>query len=408
MHTVQVELEEAVAVCLQEAAPVATTMVKLEEAEGRICAENYYAQHNIPEFDRSRVDGYALHPLDVSRTGSQAVLTLPVAGSIKAGDQLQVILNPGSVWRVMTGAVLPRECAAVVKQEEVEDSPAGIIITNQILPGQNLEKTGSFMTAGTALTSPGQRIDALDAEKLASAGFTHIEVYQRPVVYLMQTGDELVMPGNPLPTGKIYNSNRSMFFALIREQGAQPVAGAGSTGDSIKHLVDDITRGVQKAPLIIITGGTHQGDYDLVSAALDKMGGRQLFAGINLRHGQSTSAWIVNRTLVFNLPGNPGGGYLLFHALIRPVLNQLRGLRPAGEKWLSLPLNQSSLQPQARRTLTRGTLIIKPDGQCQLVAPDLRWGQPGWEVIVDLPAAGSQAAALRCLPVRDSLLPSIR
>jgi len=400
MQAVQVSLEEAVAICLQYARPSATASIELEQAQGRISAVSCFAPQDIPGFDRSRVDGYALHRLDVSKTSTHRPLNLSVAGSLKAGDQHQVTLYPLQTWRIMTGTVLPEECAAVVKQEDVEVSPAGITIYKEVLPGENIEFRGSVMAAGTPLLSPGQRISAWDAERLASAGFTHVEVFQRPAVYLMQTGDELVMPGNPLPRGKIYCSNRSLFFALIRSQGAQPVAGTGPTGDSIDQLVEEISRGVQQTRLVIITGGTQHGDYDLVASALQRIkGSRQLFAGIDIHPAHGTSAWLVNQSLVFNLPGNPGAGYVLYHALIRPVLNHLSGLESTCEKWISLPLEQTHLKPQKKRTLTRGVLIIAPDGKCQLVAPGMPADQPGWEVVVDLPAGDK--TGIRFLPVGD-------
>ena len=402
MKAKQVSLEEAIALCQQDVRPVATTQVKLEQAVGRICAAQYCAPECIPAFDRSRVDGYALHQRDVSSSDSQN-LNLVMVGSIKAGEHTQAVVNPGETWRIMTGAILPAGCGAVIKQEEVDRDSRSVTINKKVYPGDHIEKKGSTITRGSVLASPGQRLKAVDLEKLASAGVLGIQVYQRPGVYLIQTGDELVMPGNNLPTGKIYNSNRSQFFALILSRGARPLAGDGPTGDCIEDLADEITKGVQKAPLVIITGGTQQGDFDVVRAAMHKLKAHQLFAGIDIRPGHTTSAWLLDQSLIFNLPGNPKGGYLLFHALIRPVLNLMSGLNPADEKWLLLPLNQTHIKRQAHRCLNRGVLTFTPDGQCQLVPPEVGLEQPGWEVIADIPGLADQEDYFRSLVVGDEL-----
>lgn len=396
----QVSLKEAVAICQQEVRPVSTVRVKLERTAGRICADQYCSAHSIPGFDRSRVDGFAIHSQDLTKLGDRKGLSLLPTGSIRAGELIRATLTPGETWRVMTGAVLPQGCAAVVKQEEVEVASSSITIYGEIGRDENIEKRGSTITAGSILVSPGQRLRATDIELLASAGLEEIEVYQRPDVYLVQTGDELVMPGSCLPEGKIYNSNRGQFFALILSVGARPLAGDGPTRDCMERLAEEIIKAVEAAPLVVITGGTQQGDYDLVPTVLNKLQARQLFAGVKIRPGHNTSAWYLNRTLVFNLPGNPSGGYLLFHALIRPVLNHLGGLRPADENWLSLPLNQANVKAQPQRCLKRGFLSISQNGQCQLFALPSWTGQFGWEVIADIPGVTeNDQAVLRCLPV---------
>ncbi len=396
----QVSLEEAVAICKQEVEVMSTARIKLERIAGRICADQYCSAHNIPGFDRSRVDGFAVHSQDLSKLGDHKGLSLLLTGSIRAGELIRATLTPGETWRLMTGAILPQGCAAVIRQEDVNIGSSSITIHREIGWGENIENKGSTVTAGSVLASPGQRLRATDIELLASAGFAEIEVYQRPKVYLIQTGDELVMPGNCLPEGKIYNSNRGQFFALILSSGARPLAGEGPTGDCVERLAEEIMRAVESAPLVIITGGTQQGDYDLVPAVLNKLQARQLFAGVKIRPAHNTGVWYLNRTLVFNLPGNPSGGYLLFHALIRPVLNHLSGLRPSDEAWVSLPLEQATVKAQPQRCLKRGFLSIGQNGQCQLFSLPSWTGQFGWEVIADIPGTTeNDQGALRCLPV---------
>lgn len=399
-------LEKAVGKCLEAVRPVKTSWIKLEQAAGRICADQYTAADNIPAFDRSRVDGYAIHYQDLAVLKNNTTLCLSCTGHSKAGDYPQGILQPGETWRVMTGAALPQGCAAVIKHEHIESDLDRVVISKTIPEGENIEKVAQVMAAHAILALPGQELDANDVEILASGGYPRVKVYNQPRVYLIQTGDELLMPGVPLDPGKIYNSNRSQFFALVRSRGAIPLAGTGPAQDKKELLEDEIAAGTQKAGLVIITGGTQQGDYDVVPETLNDMKARQLFAGLDVKPGQRTSAWTLNKSLVVNLPGNPAGGYLLFHALIRPVLNKLCGKTETADNWLALLLTEGFDQPVTARTLARGMLIPSSEGNYRML-PINRWsGEAGWEMLLDIRPGYTRAGQtvygrpIRWLPAR--------
>lgn len=398
MSISNVSIERAIELCLQEVIPASNRSVAVEAAYGSICAQSFSASRHVPALDRSRMDGYAIHEQDIP-VHSGTPVNLKCTGYCQAGEMPVRILLPGETWRVMTGAVLPPGTGAVIKEEETEVLDDTICLKGEIRAGQNIEKSGSVIKAGELILQDGQEITALDMEKAALAGHTQLKVYSRPEVYIINSGNELSMPGEPLLPGHIYNSNRSLFFGLVSSLGGQPRAGTSPVKDDEESIIREVIKGAGSVPLVIITGGTQQGDFDLVTVALEKLKSRRVFDGIQVRPGPRTSAWILHKTLIINLPGNPQGGYVLYHALVRPIINQLKGMRPGSDKWWGFPLAEP-ISSNASRCLSRGLICRGDNGQYQISL--LGFGRPntGIEAIVDIPAHTCRAGEeVLCLPV---------
>lgn len=399
MSITNVSIERAIELCLQEVMPAGTHSVAIEAAYGRICAQSCSAPEDVPAFDRSRMDGYTIHEQDLPVRASRIPVHLKCTGYCQAGEIPDRFLLPGQTWRVMTGAVLPPGTGAVIKEEETKVLDDSVCIKCEIQPGRNIEKSGTVIKAGQLILQDGQEITALDMEKAALVGYTQLKVYTQPEVYIINSGTELTMPGEPLQPGHIYNSNRSLFYGLVSSLGGQPQAGTGPVKDDEESIIKEVLKGAGSAPLVIITGGTQQGDFDLVTAALEKLKSRRVFDGIQVRPGPRTSAWILDKTLIVNLPGNPQGGYVLYHALVRPILNQIKGKRSGSDKWGSFPLAET-ISSNASRCLSRGVICRGGNGQYQVSLLGFSPAVTGIEAIVDIPAHTCRAGEeVLCLPV---------
>jgi molybdopterin molybdotransferase len=325
--------EEARETILSHVDRLETERVELLESLGRVTAEDIIAPFNLPSFDNSSMDGYAVRAADC---GSHA--SLPIEGYIPAGGVATFILAPGTAIKIMTGAPVPKDCDAVVPFEDAEEAGQQIVLKAKVRPDQHIRRAGEDVRRGDTVIPSQTPIRASEINMLASLGRSFVEVYRRPVVAILSTGDELVEPGQPLAEGQIYNSNSVMLAAAVREAGAIPLV-LGIARDDRECLRQKIREGLA-ADALITAAGVSVGDRDFVREILTELGVKQILWKVNIKPGKSATFGIYDGKPVFSLPGNPVSALITFEELARPALMKMMGRRQFIQSLLTATLQE--------------------------------------------------------------------
>ncbi|WP_119154354.1 gephyrin-like molybdotransferase Glp [Caldimonas tepidiphila] len=375
------------------------------DALGRVLAADLVSPLDVPPHDNSSMDGYALRAADVAAAGT----VLPVAQRIAAG-QVGAELEPGTAARIFTGAPMPAGADAVVMQEDTEALEGGAVRIQLVpQPGQWVRARGEDVRSGTVTLPRGTRLTPQALGLAATVGAAEVDVVRRPRVALFSTGDELVMPGEPLPPGAIYNSNRTMLCALLQQLGCE-VSDLGIVPDRLDATREALRSAAGAHDLILTSGGVSAGEEDHIKPAVQAEGrleamqlatkpGRPMVFG-EIRHGGARPA------LFMGLPGNPVSSFLTFVLLVRPVLLALQGVPhrepraqtlPAEFDWPKADRRREFLR--ARRTDTGGVEIFP--NQSSGVLTSVFWG----DGFVDNPPGQTirRGDAVRFLPFTELL-----
>jgi molybdopterin molybdotransferase len=303
------------AVCEPEPEPVP---VPLERALGRVLAEDVVAAIDVPPFDGSAMDGFAV----VAGAGGR----LTVVGESRAGHPAPATVGEGTAIRISTGASIPAGADAVVRQEDAEETAAGVLVP-ATEPGANVRAAGEDVRAGQAVLRAGTVLEPVELGVAASVGRAELQCARRPRVALVMTGDELTAPGEELAEGRIYGSNLPVLAGAVERAGGEPVA-AIRAGDEPAETRRALERALRSADVVCASGGVSVGPHDHVRAALLELGAEERFHGVALRPGRPTWFGVHGRTLVFGLPGNPVSAAVTFQLFVRPALLALQGAEP--------------------------------------------------------------------------------
>lgn len=348
--------EEVVDMLIEKVSPVGRGWVDIHEAADYVCSQTLVSPMDIPHFNRSKVDGYALSGQDLLRDGP---LLLKKTHIVPAGSMEEYIIEPGTTIKLMTGAPIPIGTGAVIKQEDVQDFPKEIKIDSIPIYNTNVELAGSTLKKEQILAYQGERYTTQLIEHIATTGVNKVPIYNKPSVYIINSGSELELPGKVLEYGKIFNSNQSMFLSLLKLAGCHGIAGHGKLADDLDLIDIEIKKGLKLSDLIIITGGNSEGDYDLIPQALEKIGANIIVNNIAMKPGHRTVVASYDNKLIFNVPGNPRAGYILFQVLIKPILNRMSGDTHPTNKWFDVKLTNSIKTIPNSRIFCRGALVLK-------------------------------------------------
>lgn len=352
-----VSLERAIELGCTHVNPLTSEAKAIAESLNRVVAGEIHSTRPVPSFSRSKVDGFTLTEPDLLRLRSGDCLNLQVVNTIPAGTVREVEFGVGQTVRIMTGAIIPLNTAAIVKQEDIQNWGDTISLTGSADFKQYIDPPGSEIEAGETIISDGQEVDAAVIERLASAGETGVKVYSVPRVYIINCGDELRLPGQTLQKGQIYHSNRSFMLAKVQAAHCHGILGSAGVGDNLDSIIKEIDTGIKEGDILIISGGTAQGKYDLVADALQEMKAEFLFHSIESKPGRNISCSLLQGHLVFNLPGHPTAGGIIFDLLLTPVLRKIRGLNNFGHNWLNLRLSAQINRKRDIRSFRRGELV---------------------------------------------------
>ena len=349
--------EEARALLLERAGRAGTETLPPEACGGRVLARNTAARMNVPPFDRSPYDGYAFRAEDSAGAGRLTPVTLRVLEEVGAGSVSRCPVTAGTAVRIMTGAPIPEGADAVVMFEQTEFTPETVTLFAPAKPGDNIVRAGEDVRAGEVLAEAGSPIDAGTLGTLASQGFASLEVYRKPRVGLISTGSELVEPGETPGPGKIFNSNRYTFTALLEESGCTPVW-LGSAGDEAEEIAALLRRGLEACDGILLTGGVSAGDFDLTPAAMEACGAEILFRHVEIKPGMAYCCGMAEGKLLCGLSGNPAAAMTGYYAVVLPALKKLGGRRDCLPQELTVTLQDGFQKKSPVTRLLRGTLEL--------------------------------------------------
>lgn len=366
------------------ALPTAQGTVSLLQAQGRVLAQNVTSPINVPGFDNSAMDGYALHVADIFALPDHFVVTQRIAAG-----QTGTPLAPNTAARIFTGAPIPEGCNVVVPQEHTQEQDGRMTLTQSVTLHQHIRRTGEDIEQGSIVLKTGQRLGAAQLAMLASIGVATVNVFRSLKVGVFFTGDELTEPGQPLVPGAIYNSNRYAINGLLTQLGCQ-IQDYGIIRDSAQATRDALELAARENDIIITCGGVSVGEEDHVKAAVLALGQLDLWQ-ISMKPGKPLAYGKVAQADFIGLPGNPVSAFVTFLLMARPFLLKRMGASDTGLRYLNATAGFNWPRPDKRREFLRVRLDTDPTGHNTLslwpnqgsgVMSSLAWA----DGLVDLPA----------------------
>ena len=343
--------------------------LQLLDAHGCILSEAVVADVDLPGFDNSSMDGYAVRVADLAGASEANPVKLPVVGDIAAGSQSAYSVQPGLSTRIMTGAPIPAGAEAVVPIEWTDQGLASVSITRVPKPGQYIRRAGEDVRAGELVLDIGTRLGPGQIGLLAAVGRDRVKVRPRPRVVIISTGSELVEPGQPTRTGQIHESNSYILTTAAREAGATAFR-VGIVPDEPHKLMDAIEDQLIRADLVLTSGGVSVGAYDIVKEVLSRLG-TVTFEQVAMQPGKPQGFGTIgpDSTPIITLPGNPVSSYVSFEVFVRPVIRRMLGVEPLGRPMVRAVCKEAITSPEGLRQFARawidveeGRYVVKPVG----------------------------------------------
>jgi molybdopterin molybdotransferase len=314
-----ISVDEALALILEGIEPVGDIeQVSLHAALGRVLAHTVQSDIDVPGYDNSAMDGYAVRSTDIATAG----VVLPVSQRIAAG-YTGTPLASCTAARIFTGAPLPPGADAVVMQELCDRQGENVIINTRVEAGENIRCAGEDIALGADVLFSGTLLRPQELGLLASIGTGNVPVRRRVKVATFFTGDELVEPGTQLAPGQIYNSNRYTLTGLLESRGCD-IIDLGLVPDTLQATVDVLQKAASLADVVITSGGVSVGEEDYVRLALEQLGELTMWR-IAMKPGKPVAFGRINETLFMGLPGNPVSVFVTFLLFARPLLLKLQG-----------------------------------------------------------------------------------
>ena len=326
-----ISIEQASEIILEQEVKLKSTNVVLEEARGYYLAEEITSPFDLPPFDNSAMDGYAV-------CGESS--TYRIVGEMPAGEGKDYDLKPGEAVRIFTGAKVPEKTTAVVMQEKTRVDGSVLYVDEAVDRGSNIRRRGNELSMGEPVFSPGHYLSPASIGQIGSMGMDKVNVYRKPEIRIISTGNELVPPGSEKKEGQIYESNSYALMAVLEQ--------FGFSCEERKHIEDDfeaIKEGIadylDRSDVLLLSGGISVGDYDFVKQALEENGVEELFYKVYQKPGKPLYFGKKRNTFVFALPGNPASSLTCFYIHVLPLLQILSGSADPGLQRIRVPLQHS-------------------------------------------------------------------
>ncbi len=352
-----IAIDQAIAQLLGHAKPAVTTEeITLSAALHRVLASDVISTLNVPPFDSSAMDGYAINRTDLASDGTTH---LPLSQRITAGRPSQP-LQANTAARIFTGAPLPAGANCVVMQENCVEADNGVTINTITSSGNNIRQAGCHLQQGATVLQRGTRLQPHHLGLLASVGAARLTVYTQIKVGLISTGDELVEAGQPLNGGQIYNSNHPMLKALLQQLQCT-VVDYGTIADDLALTTAALRQAANECDLIISSGGVSVGEEDHIKTAINQLGTLELWR-LNIKPGKPLAFAHIGNTPLIGLPGNPVSSFVTFCLLARPFICKLQGLTSLQPKPLMVNAGFAQSKTGTRREYLRATLQQNDNG----------------------------------------------
>ena len=345
--------------------PLPPTEVGLTEAGGMVLADDLLAPHDLPRFDNSAMDGYAVKRTDVKGASTEKRVALALAGEVKAGEVSDVAIISGACVRIMTGAQVPPGADAVVPVEDTEETGSKVWISAEPPPHGHIRPAGDDVSTGSTVVRAGTELGPGELALLASLGLSPVLVRGRPTVAIVTTGDELVSPEEEPGPGRIRDSNTVALRALTHESGARPAIFREVT-DDLDAVTATLERAAETADLVVSGGGVSVGRYDFVKQAVERLGRIDLWR-VAMQPGKPVVSGVVRGTPFLGLPGNPVSVHIGFEQFVRPAIRKLRGCSALLRPVMLATLTEELRKKAGRLHFVRVALAV--DGPGLLATP---------------------------------------
>jgi len=332
-----IALEEARAIIEETIRPIERTeLIALQHANGRVLAQDVFSTADVPPFSRAAMDGYAVRAEDTTGASRTTPRALRRVETIYTGQVPQKHVNTGECAEIATGAPMPEGADAVVMVEETDIDERGTVsVFAPAVARQNIGRQGADIQKGQHVLQPGTLLNASRLGAIAALGLTGIEVYQKPSVAILSTGNEIVDPGQPLAPGQIYDINRVTISAVVSDHGGLPIPyrTAADTIEDLSRAVDECL----ERDVMVFSGGSSVGERDLILDVVASRG-EMLFHGIAVKPGKPTAFGRIEGKLFFGMPGYPTSCLSNAFILLAPALRRLARLPQQIVRSLTLPL----------------------------------------------------------------------
>jgi molybdopterin molybdotransferase len=342
-----IALEEARTIIERAIQPIERTEVlPLQQANGRVLAQEVVSTIDVPPFSRAAMDGYAVRAEDTAGASRTTPRTLRRIETIYTGQVPKNRVGPGECAEIATGAPMPDDADAVVMVEETDiDDRGSVSIFAQAAPRQNIGRQGADIQKGQHVLQPGTLLNASRLGSIAALGLTEIAVYEKPRVAILSTGNEIVDPGQPLAPGQIYDINRVTVSGVVSDNGGIPILyrTASDTIDDLSRAVDECV----EQDVMVFSGGSSVGERDLILDVVASKG-EMLFHGIAVKPGKPTAFGRIKRRLFFGMPGYPASCLSNSYILLAPALRRLARLPQQIARTLTLPLSSRVVSAPGR------------------------------------------------------------
>ncbi|MBW2503655.1 MAG: molybdopterin molybdotransferase MoeA, partial [Deltaproteobacteria bacterium] len=319
----------------------------LLDSVGRVLSEYVITAVDMPQWDNSAMDGFAVRADDCRQTATLKIMGYIPAGGVADG----LLVRPGTAIKIMTGAPVPAGCTAIVPIEETIEEGDVVQINGPVNIRDHISFQGEDIKAGEKILSAGTVIRPPEVNLCASLGKIYLAVFRKPKVAILSTGDELVEPGETTGQGQIVNSNAFSLAASVKELGAEPLL-LGIARDTKQSLQHKIQQGLN-ADVLITSAGVSAGDRDFVRIVLEELGVHQLFWKINIKPGRPTAFGLKDNKPVFSLPGNPVSTMVTFEEFVRPALLKMMGHKHVIKPTIKARLKEATKKKGGRAQFLR-------------------------------------------------------
>lgn len=355
-------VEDHLEIILRGIGPLEPYEQPLVEALGLPLVEDVFAEHDIPRFDNSAMDGYAVRADDIAGASARSPVVLPVVGEIAAGSGRPFAISSGTAVKIMTGAPVPRGADAIVPYELTDRGNARVSIGESVASGNAIRRSAEDVAAGTKVLPAGTVIGPREVGLLASLGAARINARPRPRVVVISTGDELREPGQQLDYDSIFDGNSHMLAAAARSVGAIAYR-VGGVPDNPRDFRRALTEQLVRADLVVTSGGISKGDHDVVKAALGEMDTMR-FHQVAVQPGkpQGFGTLVDENTPVIALPGNAVSAFVSFEIFVLPAIRRLMGLTPYRRPMVHAVLASDITKRPGRRQYVRGYFEVTHRG----------------------------------------------